>query len=236
MTTIRLGFSGRSAPSAQRIAEASDGRIIAVRSNFCDVNWGRRRALDAVNDDISNAVNKRLMRQAFAEAGVPAPRLLTPEEAHDELAADTGITLVGRPDVHTRGRGFWKCETVEDFDRAMRGTRRKKPATHFMEWVDLPNEYRVHIFNGKSIRISRKDFQEDGDYITRKPEGRRRHIRSAAKQAVAAVGLDFGAVDVLADDERAVVLEVNAAPGLGGSMPKLYADTICATLTREETP
>jgi D-alanine-D-alanine ligase-like ATP-grasp enzyme len=96
-----------------------------------------------------------------------------------------------------------------------------------MEWVDVDREFRVHVFNGKSIRVSEKDFLDEDrkQYLTIKPTvDRRRHIRDAAKEAVAALGLDFGTVDVLADDEQAFVLEVNAAPGLGGSTPRLWAE------------
>jgi D-alanine-D-alanine ligase-like ATP-grasp enzyme len=94
-----------------------------------------------------------------------------------------------------------------------------------MEFVEAAREYRVHVFKGKSIRISEKDFTEDGEYVTRKPQHEIRHVRNAAKEAVAALGLDFGAVDILATDDQCWVLEVNAAPGVGGTMPQLYADT-----------
>jgi glutathione synthase/RimK-type ligase-like ATP-grasp enzyme len=127
-----------------------------------------------------------------------------------------------------KGRGFWKINNFNDFGRALRGTRRKKAATHFMEYIDAPYEYRVHIFKGKSIRVSLKayaDPEAKGHYTTAKPSSRVWHVRKAAKQAVAALGLDFGAVDILATDDECWVLEVNAAPGLGGSTPRLYART-----------
>lgn len=138
--------------------------------------------------------------------------------------------IVGRPDHHMKGRGLWVCHNLADVRRALRGTRRKRAATHFMEYVDAPHEYRVHIFKGKSIRISEKLQGEHGEtshgnYTTIKPTGNVRHVRKAAKQAVSALGLDFGAVDILANDDNCWVLEVNAAPGLGGTMPRVYAET-----------
>lgn len=233
--TITLGYSQHSAPSAMRIADASDGQIEAVRrSRDIDVNWGRRTG-HGLNPDTTHAVNKRLMRELFRDAGVPAPRLYTPEEA---LAALTdGAKLIGRPDFHTRGRGFWLCSTPDRWQIAMRGTRKKKPATHFVEFIDADHELRVHVFRGKSIRISEKKFADDRrDYTTIKPTlGRRRHVRDAAKQAVAALGLDFGAVDVLATNDAAWVLEVNTAPGLGGSMPRVWAQTFIDYFEEETT-
>lgn len=229
-----LSYSGKSAPTAHefaQIASQNDIELSISRSNGGDINWGRQNAQTRLNADISNTTNKRRMRELFAEHGVPTPKLV---RGHDYQDPTSGYTLpiVGRPDTHSKGRGFWLCKTETDVVRALQGTRRKRAATHFMEYISkerAPREYRVHIFQGKSIRISEKLFGLIGEtaqglYITGKPKHNVNHVRQAAKDAVAAVGLDFGAVDVLANDTECWVLEVNAAPGLGGSMPKLYLE------------
>ena len=146
---------------------------------------------------------------------------------------DIQLPAIGRPDKHTRGRALWLCHTEEDVREALAGRKnrngtQKRAATHFMEYISTeraPREYRVHIFLGKVIRVSEKSFPKDGGhYVTVSAAGTDvRHIRSAARAAIEAVGLDFGAVDVLANDTQAWVLEANSAPGLGGSMPELYA-------------
>lgn len=238
--TITMSYSRASAPSARAIAEASGGKIVLVEDSRADINWGRAGAFrpERLNNNTSGTTNKRVMRELFAEHDVPAPQLFTPAEARALFEADpanlSGVALVGRPDTHTRGLAFWLCRSVADVDRALRGTRRKAAATHFMRFVPLGHEFRVHVFNGKSIRISEKHYLTEPDtpmwkrdYETRKPpeDFPRRHLRQAAKQAVAALGLDFGAVDILADHEQAYVLEVNTAPGLGGSMPRVWAQT-----------
>lgn len=226
-------YSGRSAPSAHKIAECSSD-IEITRSGRGDINWGRARANTELNPDISNVTNKRVMRELFREHNVPAPKMVTVDEIVGiDPYYQTAFTIVGRPDQHTQGRGFWLCRTPEEVRQAMRGKtyrngKRKKAATHFMEYISkerAPREYRVHIFKGKSIRISEKIFDGPNSYTTGKPRHEVRHVRKAAKKALEAVGLDFGAVDILANDSECWVLEVNAAPGLGGSMPKLYADT-----------
>jgi glutathione synthase/RimK-type ligase-like ATP-grasp enzyme len=179
------------------------------------------------------------MRELFAEHGVPMPKLLS-KVVENPILGETvefteeswGFPMIGRSETHSKGRGFWLCSNTDDVQKALRGIqyrngRRKEPATHFMEVVDAPREYRVHIFKGKSIRISEKAFADNGDkhdYTTVKPQDNVKHVRKAAKKAMKAVGLDFGAVDILADDTQCWVLEVNAAPGLGGSMPRLYAE------------
>lgn len=222
-------YSGKSAIGAQAIADEGDDTT-AVRSGEGDINWGRSRANTRLNPDISNSTNKRVMRELFAENEVPMPKLLTIEEVR--YAIIEGKKVVGRPDHHTKGRGFWLIEKDVDLVKALRGTKKKAAATHFMEFVEADHEVRVHIFNGKSIRISEKSFffeeyngKKYRDYTTIKPTIKRKRVRRAAKKAVKALGLDFGAVDILATDDACYVLEVNAAPGLGGTMPKLYHDT-----------
>lgn len=226
-----ITYSGRSRPSALKMAELSD-TVELNRGWNGDINWGRNQANTKLNPDISNTTNKRKMRELFKEHGVPMPALTNMYQDYNNLP----YPIVGRPDTHTKGRGFWRCNNVRDVLRAKAGTRRKRAATHFMEYIDAPREYRVHIFKGKSIRISEKAFTDETkkEYTTAKPQHPVKHVREAAKKAVAAVGLDFGAVDVLANDEQAWVLEVNAAPGLGGSMPQLYVDTFTKWLEEQD--
>lgn len=212
-----ITYSRRSAPTAYKMKELSD-EVTLNRGSEGSINWGRNRANTRLNPDISNVTNKRLMRELFAEHDVPTPKLMRAEGTWT-------FPVIGRPDRHSRGRGFWKCNNYQDVQRAMRGTRKKKAATHFMEFVEAPREYRVHIFKGKSIRISEKAHTAFHEYTTIKPTHNVKHVRKAAKQALEAVGLDFGAVDVLANDTECWVLEVNSAPGLGGTMPQLYVDT-----------
>lgn len=225
-----IRYSGKSAPSARLIAEQSDDIEIVREGVGGDVNWGRESANTILNPNIANATNKRVMRQLFAENDVPMPELLSTQQAVQAVL--DGKVVLGRPDKHSKGRGYWLCKTERDIEKALQGTRRKRAATHFMRFVEADREYRVHIFKGKSIRISEKSFfeNEDGekDYVTVKPQHKIGRVRKAAKEAVEAVGLDFGAVDVLATDKACWVLEVNAAPGLGGTMPELYAETFLA--------
>lgn len=213
-----LCYSGKSAISAKMIENESYD-IRAVRSSQGDVNWGRCVANTTLNPDISNSTNKREMRRLFELHSVPMPKLVR----YGIYGLGGRFPLVGRPDRHMKGRGFWLINNEVDLFKALKGTKKKMAATHFMEYIDAPREYRVHIFLGKSIRISEKVHTAFHEYTTVKPTGRTRHVRKAAKEAIKAVELDFGAVDILADDKNCWVLEVNSSPGLGGSMPKLYA-------------
>lgn len=223
---LTICYPSRALPTARALMAQG---LELTRSSQASINWGKRYADTELNSDVSNVTNKRVMRELFAQNDVPMPKLVPDYQR----AFDEGKVLVGRPDKHTKGRGFWKCRNMQEVTQAMRGKtfrngKRKAPATHFMEFVDAPREYRAHIFRGKSIRISEKAFgltgeTARGDYITVKPQHEISHVRNAAKKAVEAVGLDFGAVDILANDTECWVLEVNSAPSLGGSLPRLYA-------------
>lgn len=229
---LRIAYSGKSRPSALKIASELNNQVELIRDSTTpvDVNWGRANANSQLNPDISNVTNKRRMRELFKEHGVPMPRLVSRDEICTLAIRNERIgPFIGRPDKHTKGRGLWKICNVTQLNRALRGTRKKKAATHFMEYIDkerAPREYRVHIFKGKSIRISEKVYTDESkkEYTTGKPRHEIGHVRQAAKDAIAAVGLDFGAVDVLANDSECWVLEVNSAPGVGGSMPRVYAE------------
>jgi glutathione synthase/RimK-type ligase-like ATP-grasp enzyme len=110
-------------------------------------------------------------------------------------------------------------------------------------------EYRVHVFKGEVIDIQQKK-RERGIAI----EGDRAKIRNRANgwvfcredinipeadpdqillkdtslRAVAALGLDFGAVDIIYNQRegRYYVLEVNTAPGLEGTTLVKYTEAI----------
>lgn len=104
--------------------------------------------------------------------------------------------------------------------------------------VDNNGEYRVHVMNGEVILYQKKSRRrlEDGTVATAEGEHamirnlasnwvyrtgnlkRLERIENLAIDAVKALGLDFGAVDIIKDEEGNVfVLEVNTAPGLGNT-------------------
>lgn len=213
---ITITYARQSKPGA--FALANTGGYNLNRGPSGDVNWGRRRADTLLNPDIGNSVNKWHMRRLFELHNVPMPKLVDPLMQHIEYP------ILGRKSYHTRKKGFYVCHNYNDVERAI-----QKGATHFMEYLVADNirEFRCHIFQGRSIRLSEKLFDEQlGDYVTIKPTYPKKPIREAAKQAVGALGLDFGAVDILSDGENVWVLEVNAAPGLGGSTPRVYMEAI----------
>jgi hypothetical protein len=111
---------------------------------------------------------------------------------------------------------------------------------------NIVEEYRIHMFLGKSIRAGKKEKQAT------RPDGRtpahpwirsfdagwkinyqgfksNEAMRDLANKALKALKLDFGAVDLgkLADGSY-IVLEVNRAPGVEGGTAETYAKKIIA--------
>lgn len=180
------------------------------------INWGYPRGGEVNKDDaIRLASNKRLALEAMREAGVSTPAVYKKGEL--EGMADSGLMpiVIGRPDHHKGGSGFYFCRTIKGVRRAVR-----KGATHFIEFIPNAREFRVHIVNGKSIKIAekmgegnRKNFKH-GAYFAYPDFGHKKSLRRIAKQAVMSLGLDFGAVDILYKEGNWYVLEVNTAPSL----------------------
>ena len=175
-------------------------------------------------DDFAGTLNDVAVLGKLAElrmltdAGVP-----TVEFDNGVGAAREGETWLGRANSHIGGADLLAPPARPDY------------------WVkkeDITREYRLHIFRGQSIRAGRKEkFREDahpwirshdaGWHLVYDGHGVTDRHRDAAKQAVTALGLDFGAVDV---GERAdgsvLVFEVNRAPGLEGNTIAAYATAI----------
>jgi glutathione synthase/RimK-type ligase-like ATP-grasp enzyme len=108
----------------------------------------------------------------------------------------------------------------------------------YTKGISNKGEYRVNVFNGDIILYQKKSrrVNEDGEVET--AEGEEADVRNLASNwvyrtgklkslervenlaidAIEALGLDFGAVDIIMDNDGEVyVLEVNTAPGLGNT-------------------
>ena len=172
-------------------------------------------------------------QQLFGALAGPAPT------ARIEPVSTPG-EWVGRSNNHVGGADLLNPPAAPDY---------------FVKKVQLTAEYRVHSFLGRSIRAGAKQLR-DGYFVpgTRHPNGPQfngqqaspwirtwdggwrivydgvsasQAVRDLAHQAVAALGLQFGAVDIgQTADGSLIVLEVNRAPGLEGGTITRYVDAI----------
>lgn len=212
-------------------------------------------------DMVRAASNKRKARQIFAEKGVPSPKLYLTADA----VAKEDLPVIGRTSYHHKGRGFWYCKTLADVRRAARAgathflefipnTREYRIHT-FIKRKHRESEER-ELDHYVSIKISEKVWQGEGQpnklepqknhsfgWTFLGPQNRREEeldlVRHAAKQAIAALGLDFGAVDVMyrIRTKEAYVLEVNSSPSLSDDSAntcEVYANRILKTISNDK--
>jgi glutathione synthase/RimK-type ligase-like ATP-grasp enzyme len=99
----------------------------------------------------------------------------------------------------------------------------------YTKQVKYNYEYRVHIFRGEVIGISKKipkEYENPNEYIRNHHKGWRfslrdkdrvhENIKNEAIKALEVIGLDFGAVDLAwnKEQQKAIIFEVNTAPGM----------------------
>lgn len=111
---------------------------------------------------------------------------------------------------------------------------------YFSKKIEIIEEYRLHMFNGKSIRAGVKVHRDgvtnrspwirsyDGGWSIRYDGFEsKKGMRAVAIEACKALGLDFGAVDIgKKADGKYIVLELNRAPGLEGGTVTAYVNAI----------
>lgn len=195
-----------------------DRYLHRVKEGDICINWGPGLAhnnnnIVTLNAGTNHYLNKQEQLIRLALAGIPCP------EVFDTPAPDR------------LGRSF-RHQCASDLTR---GNGRD----YYTQKLPFVRECRIHVFRGKSIHAGMK-VPRDGSahtWIRSSASGWKldyaqasrikQDRRDLAKKAVAALGLDFGAVDIgIVQNGTAAVIEVNTAPGLDGSTVEAYAKQI----------
>lgn len=211
------------------------------RADKTVINWGSSSLPDQVAactilnkpENISNASNKLKSFELFQEAGVSIPPFFkTREEAREYLMQSPGSSMVCRTILNGHsGAGIVIAGGVDDLVKA----------PLYTAYVKKTQEYRYHVFMGKVVDIQRKarkaDVPDDqvnwqvrnldgGFIFAREGVEENGQASENAIMAVQALGLDFGAVDLIYNqrEDKYYVLECNSAPGLSGSTLEGYAE------------
>ena len=172
------------------------------------------------------------------------PKVFSIEEIREKLYNKElldGI-LIGRKYHHRSGSDFYMCLQHEDIENCLDNV------DYFIQFIPCRAEYRVHIFQDKVIRVSKKVPKEDEhskwirsfekgwkfidlkSYIYLNPL-----VIEESKKAVSSLGLDFGGVDViLSDNRKAYVLEVNTGMGLMEKSLELYTQIFKEKLEKQK--
>lgn len=179
---------------------------------------------------VAKAANKLESLKIMKEAGVDVPRFsISPTDFGDDAVC------LGRTIFH---RGGTDINVLQEYHTDA------IYSDYFTEYIPAVQEFRLHMFRGELIGAQVKKFEGEGEeaevpirnhsngyvfvpFMHSRPHQRRIDTAGAA---IEALGLDFGAVDLLVSaDDRSIVLEVNTAPGLSSDRTlEAYTEAISA--------
>lgn len=203
------------------------------------LNWGSTKSLTGqiINHPVNvrAATDKLSAFQIFQMRSVSVPPFTTHQnEAQTWL--DNGKTVLARTVVNgAEGRGIIVVKPGDILPYA----------PLYTQYIPKKAEYRVHVVNNEAIDVQqklRKRGHDNKDFHVRNTANGFIFVRGnvhcpepcilEATKAVAALGLDFGAVDVIWNEknQKAYVLEVNTAPGIVGTTVQKYKDALSALL------
>ncbi len=196
---------------------------------------------------VNVAANKLTALQALRGAGVAIPEFTT-DFATARQWLRGGYTIVERHEL--RGNSGEGIRIVNLDDTEMDNDLQAAPL--YTKFIPKSNEFRVHVFRGKVIDYieKKKALTENRNetfnkYISSINSGwvfSRTNVRdidsvrAIAIKAVAALGLDFGAVDIVYENGLPFVLEVNTAPGLSGTTLVNYANAFRQYMGQPDLP
>lgn len=200
---------------------------------------GRRDVIEVNTvESIENSRDKLRMKNCFSRYDVPQAEWKTIGDPHPF----TTFPLVGKQIVGFKGHGM---QLIENADQ-LRTFMRTHGDSYFIErFYNFAREYRIHATRDHAFlswrKLRRSDaterwffnstncnwvgeahdlFQRPNNWI---------ELEAAAVNAVRAVGLDIGAVDIRVqsnDNPDYIVCEVNSAPALGEAGVVAYRNEI----------
>lgn len=189
------------------------------------VRWGKSYGYDkpALNAHV-NRFDKYNAFTAMLKADVPVPKTFDVEDLRLNALGMPAFPWLARKRHHVKGKDI---EVVKNYREAEQ-VRRAGTHDFFSVWIPTRTEYRVWAFQGKALAVYEKVYKGEGEY-----EGFSRNRRFGFKfekrddlrglkaltkpsvDAVKALDMDFGAVDVLeGKDGKFYVLEVNSMPNI----------------------
>jgi hypothetical protein len=223
-----------------------DGYYFPYRSHLI-VNWGNSTVpawklnmtggcLNHPNS-VAIAASKIKTYRRLEEKNVPTVYWTESVGVVREWLGDDYIVLARAYDNLSQGRGITILDNPEvDIPKAR----------FYSRYQEHNGEYRVHVFNGRVIDFVQKKKMRD-ERIEERGLTHNKYVRNHQNgwifarvdvelpdgvedtciNAVDALGLDFGAVDVIYSEESGpIVLEINTAPGLEGTTLEKYQQAI----------
>lgn len=256
--TINLIVSRMSAPIKEALhRKAEDVEVSAPLM----IRWGTARGNDtALTLNKAKAValtsNKGKFRKFLQDNGVPTPKLVDLRCVTEE-----DFPLIVRPNFHQKGKDYLLFNSLNNLQSQGERLRRISRSTRLGDGLyasrvyPKTSEWRVHVAHGKVLAVQQKVqssaggpcglptscWNHDNGYVFEIVEWKeyRKDIVDVAIKSFNLSGLDFCAIDILADstDDRlpsAVVCEINTAPHVEGYVAERYAEYFTWLLTTRE--
>jgi len=210
------------------------------------INWGATSIPERITANgcrvlnktanVAQAVDKHTTLRIMTASGVRVPEFTERLDVAQRWIAGGGTVFARTLLRASSGRGIVIMEPdhPEDHDTQ---------APLYVRYVPKRHEYRIHVVNGQVIDRQRKGLAEEfrgqadvnfrvrnlaNGFIFVRNDG---HVYPPeadvmAVEAVRALGLDFGAADIIWNEQqnRCYLLEVNSAPGLQGTTVDNYAE------------
>ena len=239
-------------PEYYRLSREDFTDIVEDYSDL-SIRWG---CTSSIGTDIRYEVNKReaiklvcnkgRCRQFLYDQGI-----LVPEPVNLQIPTDNDFPMIVRPSFHQRGRNFLLFNNLHEY-LLRHGEVRRLRRPYASRFFPKTKEYRVHVAHGKVLLVQEKlqtspgpsalNWNHENGYVfgvVRWKDYRNPIVRLAV-DTIEAVGLNFGAVDILADPTdisllNAVVCEINTAPKLEGYTARRYAQYFDWLITNKET-
>lgn len=215
----------------------------------CIINWGFQRPFPAtildlhiVNkpENILNASNKKKCFDILKRNNISIPEYTINKEQAKQM-----LTMDGRSKVYCRttahgayGDGIIIANTPREVVNA----------ELYVRSVKCKREYRVYIFNNKMIDLVAavrceslpqgvtaynddiRNWKNGWGWARNAvtiPQNIKTKLEEISKKAITALGLDFGAIDIVRDyEDNLYILEVNTAPGIEGVTVNKFAEAI----------
>jgi len=216
------------------------GSKVKDNNEIAIVNWGSGacpfKVAKVINAPTKVAVSSNKLKTFQVLEGnkeVRIPPFTTDLEVAKSWITDKNWKVAVRSLLNANGgRGLSIASTVQELSKA----------PLYVRYVPKAGEYRVHVVNGVVIRCQKKVMPRgkvpQGEWAIRNHENGfifqlarggdvpDKQVFDQAIAACAALGLDFGGVDVIWNEAsgKAYVLEVNTAPGIEGGTVTAYAN------------
>lgn len=230
---------------ARRKLRLTNGSLVLNYGTSHSPSWSFGDKSVVINhpDKIINSISKVKSHALFTDSGIPRLEQTIDRELASKWVQE-GSAVLCRRDGLSGGRGITFVP---------KGSPGPLPQSDFYtKYFPKTHEYRAHVVRGRLIDLTQKRLKngatkDETDASEAKvvrslengwihaheftiDQGTRDSIEKAAVQAVEALGLDFGAVDILFMEPRKkgnkparlAVCEVNSAPGLSNE-PTLNA-------------